>query len=294
MSTATHPPSTTTTSPPPDSKIGGRPRANLDQHKDLILDLYAKKTPWHKIEAILLADHGLRIQGRTIMRRFKEWDVAFHRVRTDRNDALMRDRVRALWADKAARPRTDDDLHRALRADGFRVSRGAIPKVRRAMGLYRRWDEKLGRVRPDAELGNRRRRRQKYSAFTSAQFGLTPLPGEDGDGGPSSSQGDDNESGCAPLGSPPADMDSDDSHFEMDDEPEVDTPEPIRQCQNALPAPVREFQAPPPAEEPRRRGRPRKQPQPDGTPAEPAGPPSKTPRRVDPEPLTLLYAKKNA
>lgn len=42
------------------------------------------------------------------------------------------------------------------------------------MNLYRRWDERLGRHRPDSELGKRGRRRQKHSIFTEAK--LAPPP----------------------------------------------------------------------------------------------------------------------
>lgn len=42
------------------------------------------------------------------------------------------------------------------------------------MNLYRRWDERLGRHRPDSELGKRGRRRQKHSVFTQAK--LAPPP----------------------------------------------------------------------------------------------------------------------
>lgn len=151
----------------------GRRRADFDQHKDLIIKLYHEKTPWSKIESILLNEHGCRAKSRTIMRRFKEWDLDFHRVQTKKSDDLN-DHIRSYWEDRSSRPKTDEELLQKLLADGFTVSLSAIIQIRKELKLYRRWDERLGRYRPDSELGKRGRRKQKYSVFTEAK--LVPPP----------------------------------------------------------------------------------------------------------------------
>ncbi|KAG8159497.1 hypothetical protein KVR01_010134 [Diaporthe batatas] len=154
--------------------VGGRPRADFDQHKDLIIKLYQDKTPWSKIEEVLLNDHGCRAKSRTIMRRFKEWDLDFHRVITTRSDDLNR-HIKSYWEDRSTRPKTDEELLARLHADGFTVTLSAIIQIRKQLNLYRRWDERLGRHRPDSELGKRGRRRQKHNAvFTEAK--LVPPP----------------------------------------------------------------------------------------------------------------------
>lgn len=163
----------------------GRRRHDFDQHKDLIIKLYHDKTPWSKIEGILLNEHGCRAKSRTIMRRFKEWDLDFHRVQTKKSDDLNH-HIRSYWEDRSTRPKTDEELLQRLLADGFTVSLSAIVQIRKDMNLYRRWDERLGRHRPDSELGKRGRRRQKHSLFTEAK--LAPPPdasdAEDEDAGP--------------------------------------------------------------------------------------------------------------
>lgn len=151
----------------------GRRRADFDQHKDLIIKLYHEKTPWSKIESILLNEHGCRAKSRTIMRRFKEWDLDFHRVQTKKTDDLNH-HIRSYWEDRSTRPRTDEELLKKLLADGFTVSLSAIIQIRKELKLYRRWDERLGRYRPDSELGKRGRRKQKHSVFTEAK--PTPPP----------------------------------------------------------------------------------------------------------------------
>lgn len=153
--------------------VGGRPRADFDQHKDLIIRLYREKTPWSKIEDVLLTEHGCRAKARTIMRRFKEWDLDFHRVVTTKSDDLNH-HIKSYWEDRTNRPKTDEELLRRLHADGFTVSLSAIIQIRKKLNLYRRWDERLGRHRPDSELGKRGRRRQKHSIFTEAK--LAPPP----------------------------------------------------------------------------------------------------------------------
>lgn len=151
----------------------GRRRHDFEQHKDLIIKLYHDKTPWSKIEGILLNEHGCRAKSRTIMRRFKEWDLDFHRVQTKKSDDLNH-HIRSYWEDRSTRPKTDEELLQRLLADGFTVSLSAIVQIRKDMNLYRRWDERLGRHRPDSELGKRGRRRQKHSIFTEAK--LAPPP----------------------------------------------------------------------------------------------------------------------
>lgn len=154
--------------------VGGRPRADFDQHKDLIIKLYRDKTPWLKIEEVLLNEHGCRARSRTIMRRFKEWDLDFHRVTTKRSDDLTH-HIRSYWEDRATRPKTDEELTARLHADGFTVTLSAVIQIRKKLNLYRRWDERLGRHRPDSELGKRGRRKQKHdTAFTEAK--LLPPP----------------------------------------------------------------------------------------------------------------------
>lgn len=160
----------------------GRRRADFDQHKDLIIKLYHDKTPWSKIEDILLEDHGCRVKSRTIMRRFKEWDLDFHRVQTKKSDDLNH-HIRSYWEDRSTRPKTDEELLQRLLADGFTVSLSAIIQIRKEMNLYRRWDERLGRYRPDSELGRRGRRRQKHSAFTEAKLAPPPDASDPEDGG---------------------------------------------------------------------------------------------------------------
>lgn len=111
------------------------------------------------------------------MHRFKEWDIGCHSAYTRKNDELMA-KIKEYWTDRSTRPKSDDELHQKLVHDGFTISKTAIPRLRRELNLFRRWDEKLGRVRPDSELGRRKRRKQKSSAFTEAQF-LLPPDGED-------------------------------------------------------------------------------------------------------------------
>lgn len=153
---------------------GGRPRIDFEQHKDLIVQLYRDKTPWPRIEEILLTQHGCKVSARTIHQRFKEWDTAIIRVRTDVTDEL-KDRMKAYWADRSTRPRTDEELHQKLLDDGFTVTLTAVARLRHELKLYRRWDHKLGHVRPESELHRRRRhRKQKGSVFTDAQ--LAPPP----------------------------------------------------------------------------------------------------------------------
>ncbi|KAI7777421.1 hypothetical protein LA080_003573 [Diaporthe eres] len=159
----------------------GRRRADFDQHKDLIIKLYHEKTPWSKIESILLNEHGCRAKSRTIMRRFKEWDLGFHRVQTKKSDDLN-DHIRSYWEDRSSRPKTDEELLQKLLAGGFTVSLSAIIQIRKDLKLYRRWDERLGRYRPDPELGKRGRRKQKYSVFTEAKLAPPPDVSDPEDG----------------------------------------------------------------------------------------------------------------
>ncbi|KAK2602756.1 hypothetical protein N8I77_009263 [Diaporthe amygdali] len=177
----------------------GRRRADFDQHKDLIIRLYHEKTPWAKIEEVLLNEHGCRARARTIMRRFKEWDLDFHRVQTKRSDDLN-DHIKSYWEDRSTRPKTDEELLQRLLADGFTVTLSAIIQIRKDMNLYRRWDERLGRYRPDSELGKRARRKQKHSALTDAK--LAPPPDasdpEDAQSPPQSSHHDVVQQPCSP------------------------------------------------------------------------------------------------
>lgn len=108
----------------------GRRRHDFDQHKDLIIKLYHDKTPWSKIEGILLNEHGCRAKSRTIMRRFKEWDLDFHRVQTKKSDDLNH-HIRSYWEDRSTRPKTDEELLQRLLADGFTVSLSAIVQIRK-------------------------------------------------------------------------------------------------------------------------------------------------------------------
>ncbi|ROW11715.1 hypothetical protein VPNG_05549 [Cytospora leucostoma] len=157
----------------------GRPRADFDRHKDLIIQLYQDKTPWTRIEEILLTQHGCKAKSRTILDRFKEWDTELNRVRTDITDAL-KDQIRSYWADRDNRPKTDEELHQKLVADGFTISPTAVPRLRNELKLFRRWDHKLGRVRPESELDKRKRNwRKKRSAYTDVQL----APPNQGDGG---------------------------------------------------------------------------------------------------------------
>lgn len=152
---------------------GGRPRIDFEQHRDLIIQLYRDKTPWTRIEEILLTEHGCKVSARTINQRFKEWDSAIIRGRTQVTDEL-KNQIRAYWTDRSTRPKTDEELHQKLTADGFVVNISAVAKLRNEMRLYRRWDHRLGRVRPVSELNRRKRtRKQKGSIFTDAQ--LAPL-----------------------------------------------------------------------------------------------------------------------
>lgn len=161
----------------------GRPRADCDRHKDLIIQLYQDKTPWTRIEEILLTQHGCKVKARTIFDRFKEWDTGLNHVRTDITDAL-KDQIRSYWADRDNRPKTDEELYQKLLADGFTISPTAVPRLRNELSLHRRWDHKLGRVRPESELDKRRRkRRQKESAFTDAQL-APPNQGDEGNAQP--------------------------------------------------------------------------------------------------------------
>lgn len=276
----------------------GRPRSDLAEHKDLIIELYNNKTPWPKIEQILLIEHGCQAKARTIMRRFKEWNVEFHRIATEKNDRL-RAKIQEYWADRATRPKNDGELYQRLTTDGFIVTPTAIPRLRREMSLFRRWDERLGRVRPDSEL-RRKRRKQKHSAFTAAQ--LAPLPDHRPD-----FHGQLDHSGYAPFGSPLEQ--SEDAQFDFEEPEQPQPPQPAQQPEQLPPepvppqaqrAPVSAYEAPPLAPDPRpalaaenvprKRGRPRKHPLPDA----PATPSKRAPRRVDQQPLTILYAKKNA
>lgn len=160
----------------------GRRRHDFDQHKDLIIKLYHEKTPWSRIEGILLNEHGCRAKSRTIMRRFKEWDLDFHRVQTKKSEELNH-HIRSYWEDRGTRPKTDEELLQKLLADGFTVSLSAIVQIRKDLNLYRRWDERLGRYRPDSELGKRGRRRQKHSVFTEAKLAPPPDASDPDDDG---------------------------------------------------------------------------------------------------------------
>ncbi|ROW08789.1 hypothetical protein VMCG_02895 [Cytospora schulzeri] len=149
---------------------GGRPRIEFEQHKDLIIQLYRDKTPWPRIEETLLTQYGCKVTARTIHHRFKEWDAEIIRVRTDVTDEL-KDQIKAYWADRATRPKTDEELHQKLLDDGFTVTLTAVARLRNELKLYRRWDHRFGRVRPQSELHRRRRHcKQKGSVFTDAQF----------------------------------------------------------------------------------------------------------------------------
>lgn len=277
---------------------GGRPRADFDKHKDLIIGLYTSKTPWPKIEQILLTEHGCRAQARTIMRRFKEWNVEFRRVATDKNDHLS-SRIQEYWTDRATRPKSDEELHQKLKADGFKVSMGAIPRLRREMNLFRRWDEKLGRVRPDSELGRRKRRKQKYSVFTSAQ--LVPPPDV-----ADNPQHQLDEPKYAPLDEPAGESDtayfdaheSDQAPDELPDESRTGHSDPLVKFDAHKPEQVPLQPAQPPRESApvpaadkvrKKRGRPRLRPAPGG-----AGERQTLPRRVHEQPLTILYGEKTA
>lgn len=99
----------------------------------------------------------------------------FHRVQTKKSDDLNH-HIRSYWEDRSTRPKTDEELLQRLLADGFTVSLSAIVQIRKDMNLYRRWDERLGRYRPDSELGRRGRREQKHSAFTEAKLALRLTP----------------------------------------------------------------------------------------------------------------------
>lgn len=274
----------------------GRPRQDLDQYKDLLIELYRKNTPWPRIEQILLTEHGCKVHARNIKRRFKKWNVASHRFQTDRSDLNLRARLQEIWADRGTRPKSDVEVHQRLTADGFKVTMRAIASLRKDMGLFRRWDERLGRWRPDSELpeGRKKRRIQKHSVFTTAQ--LAPRPDEsDGD------QAHFDESEYAPLASTPDEDGSgyhggdDTEDIQLDSVPQPQTePEPVPQPQSpqistpASPAPATNHV-------PKKRGRPRKQPPPDQPTNQPVEPVQTTPkpRQVNPQPLTVLYAKKN-
>lgn len=75
------------------------------------------------------------------MRRFKEWDLDFHRVITNRSDDLNH-QIESYWEDRSTRPKTDGELLARLHADGFTVtlsagmsgSAGAGPTLSSARG----------------------------------------------------------------------------------------------------------------------------------------------------------------
>lgn len=277
----------------------GRPRYDLDKYKDLLIDLYRKKTPWPKIEQILLTEHGCEARAKSIRNRFKDWNVASHWARTDISDPNLSAKIKAYWADRGSRPKNDAELLQKLTADGFTVTRRGLAAIRKEMGLFRRWDERLGRWRPDSELpvGRRKRRQQKNSVFTSAQ--LAPIPDQsDGD------QAQADESEYVPLAPTPDDEES--GHYASDDteereahldsvtQPQIES-EPLPQPPSP-PIPASVSPGPATNHVPKRRGRPRKQP-PHDQPTEQEAEPVQTtrrPRQVNQQPLTILYAKKNA
>lgn len=83
-----------------------------------------------------------------------------------------------------------------LLADGFTVSLSAIIQIRKDMNLYRRWDERLGRYRPDSELGKRRRRKQKHSVLTEAKLVPPPTASDPDDAGHPEAQCTDQHGGA--------------------------------------------------------------------------------------------------
>lgn len=208
----------------------GRRRHDFDQHKDLIIKLYNEKTPWSKIEGILLNEHGCSAKSRTIMRRFKEWHLDFHRVQTKKSDDLNH-HIRSYWEDRSNRPKTDEELLQRLLADGFTVSLSAIIQIRKDMNLYRRWDERLGRYRPDSELGKRGRRRQKHSVFTEAKLAPPPDASDLDDDGHSAHGTD--QHGPAPQSRSPREQ----TTQSVGDSPAGQSPRPRRGCPPARPYP---------------------------------------------------------
>lgn len=171
-------------SPPEQKRRCGRPRVEIDHHKELIFELRRANKSWVEIEQILLDDHNCVAPARTIFRRCKEWDAPGPRyVRTDRSNEDLKARILTLWADRDARPRNDTALAAVLVADGFAATPSGIAHLRKEMQLFRRWDEKLGRTRPanDPRRPKRGKKKKKQRpGFTGAQ--LAPPPGE-GDGG---------------------------------------------------------------------------------------------------------------
>lgn len=179
------------------------------------------------------------------MRCMTEWGVDVRRIgRTDKESLdQLKARIAYYWADRDTRPKTDDELHARLCHDGFRVSRDAVQHLRVEMNLFRRWDAKLGRVRPDEELGKRtRRRRQKHSAFTHAQL----VPPRDGGGDDDDDDDDDdnsnNNNNYNGDDSPDRDNDDDDGQDdESESSPQLQPVEPTRDgCYSgpALPKPA--------------------------------------------------------
>ncbi|PSR97137.1 hypothetical protein BD289DRAFT_119721 [Coniella lustricola] len=168
----------------------GRRKISLDDYKDLVIALYQDGKSWRTIRAILHDEYGCDTSRHTIRKRCMAWDVEI-RAQTKINDSLQ-DRIKELWADPEARPKDDHEMYQKLKADGFQVTLSAVCKLRKGLKLYRRWDEKWGRVRPDSELRGRKRHQQKYSYadFLAAQTSPATRASETCDG-----QDDQDESG---------------------------------------------------------------------------------------------------
>lgn len=146
------------------------PSIPLEEYKDLIIGLYQEGKSWRTIGGILRNEYGLQLNANTVRQRCIEWKVEL-RGRVQLSDSLEQ-RVKELWADPKARPTDDQELCRKLKAEGFKVTLGGICTLRKRLKLYRRYDERLGRLRPDSELRGRKRHVQKvsYADYVSAQL----------------------------------------------------------------------------------------------------------------------------
>ncbi|PBP22261.1 HD domain-containing protein [Diplocarpon rosae] len=117
------------------NKKRGRPQvAPLEPFKDEIIRLFSdEEVPIIEIARRMNLEHGLDISERTISRRLTQWEVPRKNTRTPASQELQ-DRI-AFHYNKNL---NDDQIARALFAEGFEIKPRNLARLRQKLGMRRR------------------------------------------------------------------------------------------------------------------------------------------------------------
>lgn len=113
---------------------GGRPRMDLTEHRDYILEQKNAGKPHDSIRKDLETEHGITISSSTFKRKLAEWSVRTNRKKLEDSEEL-RARVAHCFHELRL---TDDQTYKKLEEEGFSIGKSRLARFRKEMGLFKR------------------------------------------------------------------------------------------------------------------------------------------------------------